>query len=153
MGPLAWLALAGVNAALSASKASQAAKQRKMEADLRAAEIEASPWTGKAPSTQISTPTPNIWGELAGAGINTIGQGAALQGSGLFSEAPAQAASSSAPLSGEDFEVGGMNTRFGTIGATKLPMDEMTKQSIGFFNAPYSSLSWKSMVPTIYGDR
>lgn len=88
MDPLTWLALAGVNAALSSSKASQAAKQRKMEADLRAAEIEAAPWTGKAPSTQISTPTPNIWGELAGAGINTLGQGAALQGSGLFSSSP-----------------------------------------------------------------
>jgi hypothetical protein len=86
MGPLAWLALAGVNAAMGSAKASQAAKQRKAEAEMRAAEIEASPWTGKAASTQVSTPSPNIWGELAGAGVNTLGQAAALQGSGLFSE-------------------------------------------------------------------
>ncbi len=87
MGPLGWVALAGVNALLASSKAAQAAKQRKMEADLRAAEIEAAPWTGKTPSTQISTTTPNIWGELAGAGVNTLSQAAALQQSGLLDSA------------------------------------------------------------------
>lgn len=84
MGPLIWLGLAGLNAALGASKASQAAKQRKMEAEMRAAEIEASPWTGRSPSTQISTPQSNLWSEMAGAGINTLGQAAALQQAGLF---------------------------------------------------------------------
>lgn len=98
MGPLAWLALAGVNAAMSASKAEQAAKQRKAEADMRAAEIEAAPWTNKAPTTQVTTATPNVWGELAGAGVNTLGQAAALQGSGLFSESPG------AGIAGEPFE-------------------------------------------------
>ncbi len=85
MVPLAWLALAGVNAAMSAAKASQAGKQRKTEADLRAAEIEASPWTGRAPTSQITTTVPNIWGELLGAGVNTLSQGSALEGAGLFS--------------------------------------------------------------------
>jgi hypothetical protein len=91
MGPLAWFALAGLNAAMSASKASQQAKQRKAEADIRAAEIEAAPWTNKTPSTQVATSSPNIWAEMAGAGVNTLGQAAALQGSGLFSGSEAAA--------------------------------------------------------------
>jgi len=100
---LGWVALAGLNAALAASKAAQARKQRKMEADIRAAEIEAAPWTGKAPTTQISTPTSNIWAELAGSGINTLGQGAALQGAGLFKESADTAMeTASEALSDED---------------------------------------------------
>lgn len=83
---IAWAGLAALNAALAASKAAQARKQRETEAKIRAAEIEAAPWTGKAPTTQVSTPISNLWTEMAGAGINTIGQGAALQGSGLFKE-------------------------------------------------------------------
>lgn len=79
-----WLIIAGLNAALASQKASQQAKQRKAEADISAAEIEAAPWTGRAPSTRVSTATPNIWAELAGAGINTLGQGMALQNAGLF---------------------------------------------------------------------
>jgi hypothetical protein len=86
MIPLGWMALAGLNAALGVSKAAQQAKQRRMEAAIRAAEIEAAPWTNKAPSTQVTTSAPNIWAEMAGAGVNTLGQGAALQGAGLFSE-------------------------------------------------------------------
>lgn len=97
MGPLAWVALAGLNAALASSKASQQARQRKAEADIRAAEIEAAPWTGKAPTTQVSTATPNIWGELAGAGINTVGQGAALQQAGLFGEGTPEVPTSETP--------------------------------------------------------
>jgi hypothetical protein len=89
---LGWVALAGINAALAASKAAQARKQRETEANIRAAEIEASPWTGKAPSTQVSTPTSNIYADLAGAGINTLGQAAALQAAGLFKEGATAAA-------------------------------------------------------------
>lgn len=85
MDPITWAIIAGLNVALAASKASQQEKQRKMEAEIRAAEIEASPWTGKAATTQMTTPSTNVWGELAGAGVNTLGQGAALQKAGLFS--------------------------------------------------------------------
>lgn len=97
MDPVTGMLILGtLNAGLAASKAAQARKQRKMEADLRAAEIEASPWTGKAPSTQVATVSPNIWTEMAGAGINTLGQTAALQGAGLFKEGAAQAATEAA---------------------------------------------------------
>ena len=87
MLPLAWVAIAGLNAALAVNKAQQQAKQRENEAKMRAAEIEASPWTGHGPTTQVSTAPSSIWGELAGAGVNTLGQGAALQGAGLFNGA------------------------------------------------------------------
>lgn len=82
----AWVAIAGLNAAMAASKKAQQDAARQREANLRAAEIEAAPWTGRAPTTQVSTPSSNIWGELAGAGVNTLGQGMALQQSGLFTE-------------------------------------------------------------------
>jgi hypothetical protein len=84
MDPLSLAVLGGLNLGMGALKSQQAAKQRKQEAALRAAEIEASPWTGKAPSTQVSTATPNVWAEMAGAGINTLGQAAALNQAGLF---------------------------------------------------------------------
>lgn len=87
MDPITWAVIAGLNVAMASQKASQQARQRKMEADIRAAEIEASPWTGRAPSTQVSTAAPNVWAEMAGAGINTLGQGAALQQAGLFTGA------------------------------------------------------------------
>ena len=93
---IAWAGLAALNAALAASKAAQARKQRETEAKIRAAEIEAAPWTGKAPTTQVSTPISNLWTEMAGAGINTLGQAAALQGAGLFKEGAAQAATEAA---------------------------------------------------------
>lgn len=84
MDPLSLAVLGGLNLGMGALKSQQAAKQRKQEAALRAAEIEASPWTGKAPSTQVATATPNVWAEMAGAGINTLGQAAALNQAGLF---------------------------------------------------------------------
>lgn len=94
-----WLIISGLNAAMASQKAAQQAKQRQIEADIRAAEIEASPWTGKAPSTQVATAKPNIWAELAGAGVNTLGQGMALQQAGLFSgsEGAATTATSADP--------------------------------------------------------
>jgi hypothetical protein len=76
--------LGGLNAGMGAMKAAQAAKQRQQEANIRAAEIEASPWTGKGPSTQISTANLNPWAEMAGGAINAAGQVAALQNAGLF---------------------------------------------------------------------
>jgi hypothetical protein len=78
------LILGGLNMAGGAMKANQAAKQRKAEADMRAAEIEASPWTGKAPTTQVATATPSVWGEMAGGAVNALGQTAELQKAGLF---------------------------------------------------------------------
>ncbi|NBV51619.1 hypothetical protein EBR78_10445 [bacterium] len=156
---LAWAALAGLNTAMSAAKAQQQARQRKAEADIRAAEIEAAPWTGRGPSTQVATSTPNIWGEMAGAGVNTLGQMAALQGSGLFSPettaTEAAATSAKPPLSEQGFEFGGMPTKFGTIGATQVPLSPEAKESVGFFNTPYENYPWdrpiwKPMVPSIY---
>lgn len=78
------LVLGGLNMAMGAMKANQAANQRKAEATMRAAEIEASPWTGKGPSTQVSTPESSVWGEMAGGAVNALGQTAALQNAGLF---------------------------------------------------------------------
>lgn len=115
---LGWVALAGINAALAASKAAQARKQRETEANIRAAEIEASPWTGKAPSTQVSTPTSNIYANLAGAGINTLGQAAALQAAGLFKEGAAAAAEGAA-----DTATGAV-TDAATQGASQALSDE-----------------------------
>lgn len=92
------LILGGLNAGMGAMKAQQAAKQRKMEADLRAAEIEASPWTGKAPSTQVTTQTLNPWAEMAGGAINAAGQAAALQNAGLLGDS----SSASGMMSGAD---------------------------------------------------
>jgi len=84
MAPLPLALLFGANIGLGALKSAQAAKQRKQEADIRAAEIEASPWTGRAPSTQVSTAAPNPWAEMAGGAINAAGQAAALENAGLF---------------------------------------------------------------------
>lgn len=86
MGPLALGLLVGANVGMGALKANQAAKQRQQEANIRAAEIEASPWTGRAPSTQVSTQSLNPWAEMAGGGINAIGQAAALEKAGLFTD-------------------------------------------------------------------
>jgi hypothetical protein len=78
--------LFGANIGLGALRANQAAKQRQQEANIRAAEIEASPWTGRAPSTQVSTQALNPWAEMAGGVINAAGQAAALENAGLFKD-------------------------------------------------------------------
>lgn len=86
------LILGGLNAGMGAMKANQQAKQRKSEAMMKAAEIEASPWTGRAPTTQVSTPEGNAWAEMAGGLVNAAGQTASLQNAGLFKAAPEAAA-------------------------------------------------------------
>lgn len=78
------LIMAGVNAAMGAAKSAQAAKQRQTEANIRAAEIEASPWTNKTASTQISTPSPSLWADMLGGAVSGIGQAQSLQQAGLF---------------------------------------------------------------------
>ena len=89
MWPL--IALAGANILGGQMKAAQQAKQRQAEAQMRAAEIEASPWTGRGPSTQVSTGPASAWGELAGSLVNTGQQYAALNNAGLFGkESPLQ---------------------------------------------------------------
>ena len=62
----------------------QKRKQQKMTADMRAAEIEASPWTGQGASTQISY-APSAWADLAQGGL-----GGAQLGSGLEASAADQ---------------------------------------------------------------
>ena len=95
------LVLGGLNMAMGAMKANQAAKQRQAEATMRAAEIEASPWTGKGPSTQVSTPQSSVWGEMAGGAVNALGQTAALQNAGLFDAGKVAEAPQIAPPPGE----------------------------------------------------
>lgn len=80
----ALLLMGGLNAGMGAMKAAQAARQREQEAKIRAAEIEASPWTGRGPSTQVATPSLNPWAEMAGGAVNALGQTAALKQAGLF---------------------------------------------------------------------
>jgi hypothetical protein len=80
----AMLIMGGLNAGMGAMKAQQAAKQRQSEANLRAAEIEASPWTGKQASTQIQTASPSVWADMLGGAVSGIGQAQALQNAGLF---------------------------------------------------------------------
>lgn len=80
----AMLIMGGLNAGMGAMKAQQAAKQRQTEANLRAAEIEASPWTGKNASTQVQTPSPSVWADMLGGAVSGIGQAQALQQAGLF---------------------------------------------------------------------
>lgn len=79
MGPLGWGALAAANLIPAILGSSAQERQRKREADLRAAEIEASPWTGRGPSTQMQTPESNVWANLLGAGTNVLGQGQQLE--------------------------------------------------------------------------
>jgi hypothetical protein len=78
------LIMGGLNAGLGAMKSSQNRRQRKMEAEARAAEIEASPWTGKQASTQIQTASPSVWADMLGGAVSGIGQAQALQNAGLF---------------------------------------------------------------------
>lgn len=78
------LIMAGANAAMGGMKSAQARKQRRMEAEMRAAELEASPWTGKQATTQISTPSPSIWADMLGGAVSGLGQAQALQQAGLF---------------------------------------------------------------------
>jgi hypothetical protein len=79
MGPLGWAGLAALNLLPAIIGGNQQAKQRRQEAMMRAAEIEASPWTGRGATTQVSTPQSNVWANLLGAGANVIGQGAAIE--------------------------------------------------------------------------
>lgn len=74
-----WAALAAANLLPAILGSSAQERQRKREADLRAAEIEASPWTGRGPSTQMQTPESNVWANLLGAGTNVLGQGQAIE--------------------------------------------------------------------------
>lgn len=102
------LLLGGLNAGMGLMKSEQARKQREQEMRMRAAEIEASPWTGRAPSTQVSTPSLNPWAEMAGGAINAAGQAAALQSAGLLgsasgaTEGAASAASTAGGSSGQN---------------------------------------------------
>ena len=84
------LIMAGANAAMGAAKSAQAAKQRQTEANIRAAEIEASPWTNDAPSTQVSTASPSLWADMLGGAVSGLGQSQALQQAGLFTPSQAQ---------------------------------------------------------------
>lgn len=100
MDPLTGILIsAGINAAMGAARSAQAAKQRQTEANIRAAEIEASPWTNDAPSTQVSTASPSLWADMLGGAVSGIGQAQALQQAGLFKSeaAPSPSGSVSSP--------------------------------------------------------
>jgi hypothetical protein len=79
LGPAGWAALAAANLIPSILGSSQQNKQRRYEQAVRAAEIEASPWSGRGPTTQVGTPESNVWMNLLGAGSNVLGQGISLQ--------------------------------------------------------------------------
>jgi hypothetical protein len=79
MGPLGWAGLAALNLLPAIMGGNQQAEQRKREATLRAAEIEASPWTGRGATTQMETKEPNVWANLLGAGTNVLSQGASIE--------------------------------------------------------------------------
>jgi hypothetical protein len=64
MEPVTMALLMGGSAGLGLLGNAQKRKQQQMTADMRAAEIEASPWTGQGPSTQISY-APSQWADLA----------------------------------------------------------------------------------------
>lgn len=81
-----WAALAGANILGSILGSDAQARQRKREGLMRAAEIEASPWTNRGPSTQVSTPETSAWSNLIGAGTNVLAQGQALQKSMIDTE-------------------------------------------------------------------
>jgi len=74
-----WAALAAANLLPAILGGRRQIKQRRQEAAMRAAEIEASPWSGRGPTTQVSTPESNVWMNLLGAGSNVLGQGISLQ--------------------------------------------------------------------------
>ena len=126
MWPL--IALAGANILGGQMKAAQQAKQRQAEAQMRAAEIEASPWTGRGPSTQVSTGPASAWGELAGSLVNTDQQYAALNNAGLF---------------------GKQGLEKDTLGMTPE-----SQNSVDYFNQDYNpQLAWNRMAgkkPTLF---
>ena len=148
----AMLIMGGLNAGMGAMKAQQAAKQRQSEANLRAAEIEASPWTNKQASTQIQTASPNVWADMLGGAVSGIGQAQAFQNAGLFNTNKVADATSMGSLD-PNLMVGGQKTAFGTIGGEGL--DDTSRQGVDFFNAPPpNSSTWNRMLagrPTIYG--
>lgn len=74
-----WAGLAALNLLPAVLGSSAQERQRKREAQLRAAEIEASPWTGRGPSTQMQTPESNVWANLLGSGVNVLGQGQSIE--------------------------------------------------------------------------
>jgi len=117
----AMLIMGGLNAGMGAMKAQQAAKQRQSEANLRAAEIEASPWTGKQASTQIQTPSPSVWADMLGGAVSGIGQAQALQNAGLFSSGG-----------------GEMNASF---------MSPEASQSYNYFQGQGPMTTWNRMIP------
>ena len=97
------LIMAGANAAMGGMKSAQARKQRKMEAEMRAAEIEASPWTGKQATTQISTASPSLWADMLGGAVSGLGQAQALQQAGLFKSAEPQGMVAPQELAPEEY--------------------------------------------------
>ncbi len=94
MDPVTMTALFVANGVMAAKKAEQQAAMRKQEAAMRAAETEASPWTGRGPSTAITTPSSNVWADLGGAAVNSLGQYASLKKSGMLD--PSDATSNAA---------------------------------------------------------
>lgn len=139
------LLLGGLNMGMGAIRAGEAARQRKQERHARAAEIEASPWTGRGPSTQVSTAAPSVWSEMAGGAVNALGQAAALQNAGLFKASDVAAAAAPTGSLDPNLMVGGQQTSLGVVGGQGL--DEATKQGIESFNKPLSEFSWNRMVP------
>lgn len=79
MGPVGWAALAGANLLSGILGSNAEARRRQKEADIRAAEIEAQPWTKQAATSQITTKEPNMWANLVGSGLNVLSQGQALE--------------------------------------------------------------------------
>jgi hypothetical protein len=75
----ATLLLGGVNTLLALSNAAQQRKQQEMQGMMRAAEIEASPWTKMAPQTKLEFSAMNPLGAVAKAGVDTWAQMQALE--------------------------------------------------------------------------
>lgn len=74
-----WAALAAANLIPAILGSSAQERQRRRESILRAAEIEASPWTGRGATTQMQTPESNVWANLLGAGTNVLGQAQSIE--------------------------------------------------------------------------
>ena len=135
--PLSLGVLGGINLGLGALKSAQAAKQRKQEMLSKAAEIEASPWTGRGPTTQVTTGRLNPWAEMAGGALNAIGQAAALEKAGLI---------------GSDNSSNQLSNNLSMEGEAMSPQ---AQQAADFFNqeSPFKKSMWGQMSPTLYAKR
>ena len=128
--PYIAVAMALAAAAQAKIKADAANRKKKEDANLRAAEIEAQPWTKQAPTTMIGSGA-DAGAEMLGGAVSGFAAGQSMD-SAMASPAPAAEAPTANLDSG--MKMGQTQTALGPIGGEG--MADAPKASADYFNKP-----------------